>query len=362
MSDRVDAVVIGAGVLGCALAARLADGKTRVVLLEAGPRIAEGVTSRNSGVIHSGLYYAPGSLKAETCVRGNRLLYEWCAKKGVAHAKTGKLVLARGAAQLDALAKLEKNARALGAPGIEIIGRDGIREKEPAIDADAALWCPETGIVDATELARSLMIDAESRGAMVLTNARVTALAPRWRVETTRGPIDADRVFNCAGLHADEVARLAGIDRWRIHPCRGDYFTYASPMKYQRLLYPVKDPTSPGLGVHFTLDTAGRYRFGPDAEYVERKDDFSSREDKLDAFHAAAEKLLGVRVDKSRIAYDTCGIRPKLRAPSDPDEKDFVVAEDPPGLTHFVGIESPGLTSALALAELVTSSSPDMRR
>ncbi len=354
MSDRVDIAVIGGGVLGCAVAAALADGSRSVLLLEAGPRVAEGVTSRNSGVIHSALYYPPGSLKAETCVRGNRLLYEWCARKGVTHAKTGKLVVARGPSQLDALAKLEKNAKAAGAPGVEIIGRDAVRAKEPAIDADAALWCPETGIVDPAELTGSLLLDAESRDAMALTNARVTALAPGWKLETTRGPVEAERVVNCAGLHADEVARLAGVDRWTIHPCRGDYFTYASPVKYRHLLYPVKDPASAGLGVHLTLDTAGRYKLGPDAEYVSRKDDFSSREDKLDAFHAAAEKLLGP-VEKRRLAYDTCGIRPKLRGPHEAEEKDFVLAQDPPGLIHLIGIESPGLTAALALAERVAA-------
>lgn len=355
--ERVNAIVIGAGVVGAAVAQALAAKGRSVIALEAGPRVAEGVTSRNSGVVHSGIYYAPGSLKATSCVRGNALLYEWAARKGVSHAKCGKLVVARTTAQDASLDDLVVNARASGAT-VEKIGRAGIDSREPSLPAIAAVWCPDTGIVDPTELTRSLLADAEARGALTLVSARVTSIEPvsgGWRLETARGPIEAERVVNAAGLHADEIAALAGIAKYRIHPCRGDYFTLTTPVRYRHLVYPAKDPSSPGLGVHLTLDLAGRYRLGPDVTWVDEKDDFRDAPVAKHAeFHDAAMRLLGP-IAPEQIRWDSCGIRPKLRAPHESAEKDFVIAEDLPGFVSLVGIESPGLTSALALAERVAT-------
>ena len=360
MDDKVDVAIIGAGVLGCAIASALArDGRT-VVVLESGPRIGEGVTSRNSGVIHSGLYYPPGSLKALCCVEGNRRLYEWAARKGVAHAKLGKLVVAR-AHQLEALSKLEANAAASGSSGVERVGAAQFVEREPALQPAGyaeALWCAETGIVDPYELTRSFLVDAESRGAMLLVQAAVTGIQKHgdgWHLETGRGPLVAERVVNSAGLSADDIARLAGVTRHRVYPCRGDYFSLATPVRYSRLIYPLKDPASPGLGMHLTLDLGGRARIGPDAEYCERKDDFAGNDSKREKFRAAAEALLGITIRLEQVNYDSCGIRPKLRGPTDPAEVDFVVAEDLPGLVNLVGIESPGLTASMALASRVAA-------
>ncbi|HWE25487.1 MAG TPA: NAD(P)/FAD-dependent oxidoreductase [Myxococcales bacterium] len=355
MDAEVDVAVVGGGVVGCAIASSLARAGKSVLLLEAGPRLAEGVTSRNSGVVHSGLYYAPGSLKARTCVRGNALLYEWARAKGVPHAGIGKLVVARDAQELPELEALESNARAAGAPGIELVSTEFVRQREPSLGAAAALWCPRTGIVDAVELARSFAADAVERGALVLTQARVLAIeatGSAYHLDTARGPVRAERVVNAAGLYADEVAALAGVAKYRIYPWRGDYFRFTPAAPYRHLVYPVRRRAAASLGVHLTLDLAGGCRLGPDVEYVERKDDHSPREDKLQAFLAAARALLG-HVRAEQLAYDSCGIRPKLRAPSDTGEKDFVVAEDLPGFVNLVGIESPGLTAALALAEVV---------
>jgi L-2-hydroxyglutarate oxidase LhgO len=355
MDAEVDVAIVGGGVVGCAAASALARAGRSVLLLEGGPRLADGVTSRNSGVIHSGLYYRPGSLKARTCVRGNALLYEWASAKGVPHARTGKLVVARDPQEVPDLEALAANARAAGAPGVELVASSFVRSHEPALDAAAALWCPQTGIVDAVELARSFATDATERGAVVLTQARVLGIERRdraYELETSRGPLRAERVVNAAGLHADEIAALAGVTKYRIHPWRGDYFRFTPTTRYHHLIYPVRRRGAASLGVHLTLDLAGKYRLGPDVEHVERKDDFSPREDKLDAFLVAARALLG-DVRREQLAYDGCGIRPKLRAPSDQEEKDFVVAEDLPGFIDLVGIESPGLTASLALAELV---------
>jgi L-2-hydroxyglutarate oxidase LhgO len=348
---QVDVAIIGAGVVGCAIASELASPRCTVMVLDASPRIGEGITSRNSGVVHSGLYYRPGSLKARTCVEGNRLLYAWARHHDVPHARIGKLVIARDDAEVAALEDLERNARNCGAPGVELVSRDFIRAREPTIDARAALWCPETGIVDPVELTRSFAMDATAKGATIAVSARVRAVerdGSGFRLDTDRGEIAAMQLVNAAGLHADEVAALAGIAVEQIRPCRGDYFRLSTSIRYRHLIYPVRRPGSPGLGVHLTLDLAGGARLGPDAEYCASRTDFSPREEKLGAFLEAARRLLG-RVEAAQLSYDGCGIRPKLGA-----DADFVVREDLPGLVNLIGIESPGLTASLALARVVS--------
>jgi L-2-hydroxyglutarate oxidase LhgO len=357
MAESVEVVVIGGGVVGCAVAAVLAGRGHEVMLLEAEARLGTGTSSRNSGVIHSGLYYPPGSLKAESCVRGNRLLYAWAESTGVWHQRTGKLVIARTAGQCEALEALHRNARAAGAPGVELVSGAQAAALEPAVPAQAALLCRQTGIIDPHELVESLAAAARARGAVLVTGARVRALeraGAGFRLDSARGEVTAERVVNAAGLAADTIARLLGVDRYTLHPCRGDYFRLRTSTTYRHLVYPVKDPASPRLGIHLTLERGGGYRLGPDTEYVARRDDFGDRSDKQAAFLAAAERLLGP-LSPDQISYDGCGIRPKLRAPTDPTEKDFVLEEDPPGCIQLVGIESPGLTACLDLAERVAA-------
>ena|SRR5689334_1071528 len=355
MDAEVDVAIVGGGVVGCAVASAVARAGRSVLLLEAGARLGDGVTSRNSGVIHSGLYYPPASLKAGLCVRGNALLYEWASEHGVPHARPGKLVVANDEAALPDLEALAANARASGAPGVELVTAAFVKAREPAVPAVAALWCPRTGIVDPVELTRSFAADAATNGALILTQARVSAIGrggSEYELETTRGPVRAARVVNAAGLHADDVAALAGVTRYRVYPWRGDYFRYTPKAPHRHLVYPVRRRGAAGLGVHLTIDLAGHCRLGPDVEYVERKDDHAPREDKLPAFLAAARTLFG-DVRAEQLSYDGCGIRPKLRAPGDPEDKDFVLSEDLPGFVDLVGIESPGLTASLAIAERV---------
>jgi L-2-hydroxyglutarate oxidase LhgO len=352
----MDVAVVGAGVVGCAVASALARRGRAVVVLERAEREGTGVTARNSGVVHSGLYYPPGSLKAETCLRGQALLYAWCAAHGVPFARTGKLVVARGPAEEPTLAALHANAVAAGARGLAVLGPEDVARREPALPAcRAALWCPYTGIVDAHALTASLRADAERLGAVFAVQGELraaTRTAAGLRLDTARGELEVGAVINAAGLEADRVAALLGATCPPIHPCRGDYFRLRRPPPYRHLVYPVRAPGAPGLGVHLTLDLAGAVRLGPDAEYVARRDDFSPAEHKLATFHAAAEALLGP-LPADALAYDGCGVRPKLRAPGEPAERDFLLFTDPPGCVHLVGIESPGLTAALALAERV---------
>ena len=355
MTDTIDVAVIGAGVVGCAVAAAIAGPGREVMLLEGERVVGSGISSRNSGVIHSGLYYRPGSLKAAACVRGNALLYEWAARRGVWHRRCGKLVVASTAAQIDELERLHVTARANDAPGLHMLTGAEASAREPAIPVRAALYCADTGIIDPHELVLSLRAEAESRGATILTGARVlglTAEGDGYLVTTARGEVRAERVVNAAGMGSDTLARLVGLDRHTIYPCRGDYFRLRTPTRYSHLIYPVKEPGHPGLGIHLTLERGGGYRLGPDAEYVSDRADFSDRSDKHQAFVATAQRLLGP-LSPEQITYDGCGIRPKLRSPTDAEEKDFVLEEQPGGCVHLIGIESPGLTASLDLAQRV---------
>lgn len=349
-------VVIGAGVVGCAVASRLARARREVLVLEREDREGTGVSSRNSGVIHSGLYYPPGSLKARTCVRGAELLYAWATAHQVPHAAIGKLVVARDDPEEDALHALAANASASGARNCALASAAEVAQREPSLPpVRAALWCPRTGIIDAHALVRSLRADAEAHGATFAARAEVRAAEHDGReivLDTTRGVITADAVVNAAGLHADEVAAMFGRRDLAIYPCRGDYFSLRSPARYHHLIYPVKAPGALGLGVHLTIDLAGAYRLGPDAEYVAGRDDFRPAEHKHAAFLQAARALLGP-IAPEQLTYEGCGIRPKLRGPREAQERDFVVLEAPARCLHLLGIESPGLTAALALAEEV---------
>jgi L-2-hydroxyglutarate oxidase LhgO len=350
-----EVAIVGAGVLGCALAWQHARtlGPERVVLLERAEREGTGISSRNSGVVHAGLYYTPGSLKARTCIEGNARLWTWVARCGVGHRQTGKLVIATDDAQLAALEQLASNAIACGAQ-VELVDASRARALEPELRADvrAALWSARSGIVDVHGYVHSLRTEAEREGASVLFGARVEgieAVGSGWWIETSRGSLLAERVINAAGLHADVIARMVGVER-TIIPARGDYFRLRRPRAWRRLVYPVQVPGSPSLGVHLTLELEGGCRLGPDLDWNTSKDDFSPAqgEAKHEKFRVAAARLLG-ELGEDDLAYDGCGIRPKLVGPG-VAAADFEVIEQPAGVWHYLGIESPGLTAALGLS------------
>jgi D-amino-acid oxidase len=374
-ADGFDVLVIGAGVIGLAIAARLARPRRSVLILEAEPGIARGITSRNSEVIHAGIYYPAGSLKARTCVEGRRRLYAWCAEHRVAHRRLGKWIVASDPAEDAILDDLLERGRANGVEGLVRVDARRLACEEPYLRVDGAIESPETGIVDAHGFCLSLLAEAESRGAVLAPGRRVTALdrtGSGWRAEVqgdgTRETIGASRVIDAAGLAADEVATLAGLDvdalGWRQHPCKGDYFALGPGQRTpgrspSRLIYPV--PQQAGLGIHATLDLAGRVRFGPDAEYVPRSVPsdraFLVDPDKADGFVTAIQRYLP-EIAGARLVPDYAGIRPKLSAPGQ-GFRDFVVeecsAQGAPGFVACVGIESPGLTASLAIAEHVAA-------
>lgn len=363
-----EAVVIGAGVVGLAIAAALCRGGRSVLILERDTGIGRGITSRNSEVIHAGLYYPSDSLKAEFCVRGREALYAYCASHSVGHRRLGKLVVATSADEEPIVAQLLEKGRANGVQGLALLEAPAIARLEPDVNACLALHSPDTGIVDGQELCLSLLAEVESAGGILALDANVMGLSQQtygWQIEVARGAgeierVDAGIVVDAAGLDADRIVELAGLDPdalgWRQHPCKGDYFSLAPGFKLgiDRLVYPV--PAQAGLGIHATLDLAGRVRFGPDTEYVSRID-FDVDPEKAVAFRAAAARYLP-SLAGAELVPDYAGIRPKLAARGEAF-RDFVVEETTPhgkpGFVACVGIESPGLTAALAIAERVAS-------
>lgn len=364
-----DVVVVGAGVIGLAAAAALSKAGRSVLILERDSGIARGITSRNSEVIHAGLYYPAGSLKAELCVRGREQLYAWCADKRVETQRLGKLIVATRAEEASILDDLLARGSENGVVGLERIERSEIARLEPEVVAEHALYSPETGIVDGQGFCLSLLAAAESKGAVLSLGRNVASLEPRsfgWQIEvTTAGEpterIDAELVVDAAGLDADRVAELAGLDvdrlGWRQHACKGDYFVLAPGAKItlRRLIYPV--PQQAGLGIHATLDLSGRIRFGPDTEYVGGLaiDAFEVDPAKARGFAEAASRYLP-GISEASLIPDYAGIRPKLAGPGE-GFRDFVIEETShhgaAGFIACIGIESPGLTAALAIAERV---------
>ena len=368
MAADVDVVVVGAGVVGLACAAELARAGRTVVVLERNARVGEETTSRNSEVVHAGIYYPEGSLKAELCVRGREALYARCDARGIPHRRVGKLIVATEPADLERLESLRERAAANGVAGLAMLDAAGVREREPAVRAIAALHSPVTGIVDAMAFTLSFAAEAEEHGAQVALRTEVSAVervAGGWRVEARSAggesqAVSAAAVVNAAGLAADRVAAGAGFDidacGYRLHPCKGDYFSVApgAALRLAHLIYPV--PAGPGLGVHATLDLAGRVRFGPDAEYVPVPR-YDVDPAKGPAFAQLVRRYLpGLQDDW--LAPDYAGVRPRLAAPGE-TFRDFVVEEESargfPGFVNCIGIESPGLTAAPAIAERVAT-------
>jgi L-2-hydroxyglutarate oxidase LhgO len=354
--------------VGLACAAALAKRGRRVVVLERHGGLAFETTSRNSGVIHAGIYYPAGSSKARLCVEGRELLYERCARERIPHRQFGKLIVATDDAELRVLEDLRARGTANGAPGLEIVDGAEVARREPCVRAVAGLLSPRTGIVDAHGLCLSLAAELEAAGGVVLLHNTLEAVekaGSSWRV-TARAKgeapasVEAAALVNAAGLHADRVAGIAGVDveaaGYRQHPCKGDYFALApgAPLRFGGLVYPVHGAA--GLGVHVTLDLGGRVKFGPDAQYVDALD-YAVDPGKAEAFAEAAGRYLpGLRAEW--LSPDQSGIRPKLQGPGDAF-RDFVIAEESarglPGLVNLVGIESPGLTAALAIGERVAT-------
>jgi glycerol-3-phosphate dehydrogenase len=359
--DEAQVVIIGGGVVGCAIAAEVSKNYEDVFLLEQMPHLGMGASSRNSGVLHSGIYYPPGSLKARHCVEGNRLTSEFCAAHGVPYRNTGKLVVATDAAEEAILEELLARGRANGVAELELLTAAQVKKLEPHITVRAALRAASTGIVDSDALVKAFARAGVERGANVVTDARVEAAAAGpalIRIRSTVGEIETRVLVNSAGLFADEVAALVGYTEHRIYPVRGEYWEVVKAKAHlvQGLVYPVPDPSGLSLGVHFTRTLWGTLLAGPNARRVTDKNDYERDREPLDSFLARARNLLPqLAPEDLRPAHS--GIRAKLIPPGAQGHGDFVVRRDPgwPHVIHLIGIDSPGLTAAASLARYVAA-------
>ncbi len=362
--DQANILIIGGGVVGCAIARAVSARWQDVFLVEQNPKLGMATSSRNSGVVHSGIYYPKNSLKARTCVEGNRLTYEFCKKHHVPFRHTGKLVVAADAHEEPALEALKKKGEDNGVEGLRLIGAEEIRKREPHIRGSAAMEVPSTGIVSAEELVHAYARIATGQGAEIVTHARVVSLEPvpgAIRVGLRIGDeedvqdetIEARCVINAAGLYADEVAAMLGNNSWKIYPVRGEYCEVRGPRAslINDLVYPLPHSDGLSLGVHFTKTLWGTFLLGPTATYVDGKENYEKNRLPIPAFAESAKTLLPeIEVSDLHLGYS--GLRPKLVPPTGHGIADFVITRDPavPQAIQLVGIESPGLTAAPSIA------------
>lgn len=360
--DSVDAVVIGAGVIGLAVARALALAGRETLILEANAQFGGGISSRNSEVVHAGIYYSQDSLKTRLCVAGRELLYSFCEQNGIAHRRCGKLIVATSDAQLVRLEQIRSAAQANGVPLVSLV-RDEVAELEPALSCVGALHSPMTGIIDSRAYMLALVGQAQSRGVTLVYGSRVTRMRPESAglsigINGEDPSLCARTVVNCGGLYAPHIARSIDGFAADLVPtpyfAKGTYFALVGRSPFQRLVYPV--PDQGGLGVHLTLDLAGRARFGPDLQWVDEPN-YDVDERRAERFYTAIRDYWPALPTGALLpAY--AGMRPKISGPTEPPA-DFRI-DGPehhgiPGLVNLFGIESPGLTASLALANHVAA-------
>jgi len=361
MSTDIDCIVVGAGVVGLAIARALAQSGREVMVVEAAEGIGTGTSARNSEVIHAGIYYPAGSLKAKLCVQGRHMLYAYCAEKGVAHKRIGKLIVATSEEEIAKLDDILNKARVNGVDDMELLSASQAQALEPALFCTAALLSPSTGIIDSHGLMLAYQGDAENAGAQCVFHTPL--LSGEVRSEggfnlqfggTDAMQLSCNVLINASGLHAPTLARkIRGIPETSIpaeYLCKGSYFTLQGRAPFTRLIYPT--PHHAGLGVHLTLDLGGQAKFGPDTEWID-KVDYDIDASRCDGFYEAVRTYWPGMPDAS-LAPGYTGIRPKVSGPHEP-AADFMIVgpatHGVPGLVNLFGIESPGLTSSLAIAQ-----------
>ena len=362
--DRVDCVVVGAGVIGLAVARRLAQAGREVVVLEAAEGIGTVTSSRNSEVIHAGIYYKAASLMARMSVTGKKMLYQYCAEHGVPHRNCGKLIVATTPKEAEKLQSIRAHAEANGVLDMQMLSGEAARALEPALNCDAALLSPSTGIIDSHAFMLALRGDAEAAGAaLAFHTPLLRARAVAGKIELDAGgdapmTLECRLLVNSAGLNAPAVAR--GIEGMplelipRAYLAKGNYFSCSRKAPFSHLIYPVPEPG--GLGVHLTLDMAGQARFGPDVEWVDTID-FAVDPARAERFYPAIRKYWPSLPDGA-LMPSYSGMRPKIVPPAVASQ-DFVIQgpkdHGVAGLINLFGIESPGLTSSLAIADYVSN-------
>jgi L-2-hydroxyglutarate oxidase LhgO len=364
--DKVDAVVIGAGAVGLAIASEIAQKDRDTFLLERESAIGQGASSRNSEVIHAGIYYAAGTLKAKVCVKANPMIYKICAENKVPHKRLGKIIVGNGEAEIKQLEGLMKQGKANGVDDLTLIDSDQIHKLEPLVKGDAAVLSPSTGIMDAHGLMDCYLRKArrQSGSDPLVLDTEVKAIKKTpdgYEIHTVSGgepfSVEARVVINAAGLFCDKVAQMVGIDideaKYRLHWCKGDYYSLSGKPPATMLVYPPPLKDTLGLGIHTVPDLTGRLKFGPNAYYVDSLD--YKVESPVEPFWSDIVTYLP-SVRKENLGPDMAGIRAKLQGPGE-KARDFVIEHEEkrgyPGFIDLIGIESPGLTSSPAIAEIV---------
>lgn len=361
--DKVNITIVGAGVIGLAIAAKLSEKYNEIVVLEKHDKFGQETSSRNSEVIHSGIYYPTGSLKAKLCVEGATLLYEYCEKYSVPFSKIGKLIVAAEEHEKDQLRELYSTGTQNGAQNLTLIDKDKVAGLEPNVNAISALYSPNTGIIDSHSLMESLYKTSSAAGVLFSFNNEVNFIERNNNgyligIKDDEYKFLSSIVINSAGLSSDYIAKLAGIDinnaEYKLRYCKGSYFSYAKKSPVKMLVYPVPHKDLTGLGTHATMDLSGRLRFGPDTEYIEVID-YKVDANKRDIFYEGASKIIA-GLDKEAFIPDMAGIRSKIQGDG---IKDFVIKHEGDkglkGFINLIGMESPGLTSCLAVAKMVTN-------
>ena len=368
--DKIDIAIIGAGAVGLAVAAEVSDGQKSVFVLEKEDNFGKHTSSRNSEVIHAGIYYKPESLKANLCIEGNALIYEICEKNSIHYKKISKIIVATSEKEIGDLYRLYKNAKDSGVKELEMINNVQIAQMEPNVEADAGIFSPATGIFDTHSFMKYFLAKATGNKAQVSYNSEVVQIKKAGEgyeitvldVDKQRFSFIAQTVINCAGLFSDRIAQMAGIDikaqGYELKFCKGQYFRVGAKSQklVTRLVYPVPRPKGHSLGIHAAVDLAGNLRFGPDEHYMEENIiDYNVDEAEKQAFFESAAKYIQ-KLKLEDFYPDTAGIRPKLQGPDD-DFRDFVIKEEKDlgleGFINLIGIESPGLTAAPAIAKMV---------
>lgn len=364
--EKTDIAIIGAGAVGLAVAFRLSESYKDIFVIEKNSSFGQETSSRNSEVIHGGMYYPSDSLKKKTCIEGRRLLYQYCNENDIPHKKIGKLIVAIDSHECRDLDALFKQGLENDVEGLRLLSKDEIKNMEPNIRATAAIYSPETGIIDSHSFMKNLVFRFERNGGFIVYNSEVIGIDKTQEgfEMTIRNAQEGDLklaarvVINAAGLNSDKVARMAGLsrDEYTLKYCKGDYFrsNQRKAKLISHLIYPVPVKDHAGLGVHATLDLGGGLRFGPDTEYVkEIYYDIDSEKGK--SFYESIRRFLPFMEEKD-LSPDTAGMRPKLQGPGD-GFRDFIIKEESannlPGLINLVGIESPGLTGALSIGVMV---------
>ncbi|MEO1251756.1 MAG: NAD(P)/FAD-dependent oxidoreductase [Pseudomonadota bacterium] len=362
MSERVDTVVIGAGVVGLAVARAFARSGRETILLEKNERIGEETSSRNSEVVHAGLYYRNGGMRAKMCVPGKKLLYAFCEQHGVNHERCEKLIVAHGSDEIEKLSALKTHSERNGVMDLRIIDSAEASRLEPGLACDAAILSPSSGIVDSHGLMLALLGDFEEAGGVLAVRASIDAgRAGEDGIALSVGgeapmELEANLVINSAGLWADRIARkIDTVPREtipKIHYGKGQYFSYAGKAPFSRLVYPLPGPDS--LGAHYTRDLGGQAKLGPDISYVSSNEDYDVDAGRRDAFARSVQRFWP-SLDPEKLSPGYAGIRPKSAGPG--EEGDFIMqgpkTHGVPGYIGLYGMESPALTSCLAIAEHV---------